>query len=228
MTNQVDNTINIAIKEVEIVEVGKEKHDEMLAGLANKAEKSELEQLKSSVEASQEQLQTQSEKIDTKLDETQVKALIAEAELDDLTLEQVQQEVIRQVADKASTQAVSDANEAQDAKIGEIARSVETKADKEHTHTVDDITGLNEKFYAMFEDDTFAQYLNMIIEGEIGETKIIVRDLMDRYFGMGEVRNAIQEAILEERRAAQEILSELGVLTEKVKSLESALADINK
>lgn len=125
MTNQADNTINITIKEVDLVEIGKEKHDEMLAGLANKAEKSELEQLKSSVEASQEQLQTQSEKIDTKLDETQVKALIAEAELDDLTLEQVQQEVIKNVADKASSEAVNEANRKQDDKINQALLDIQ-------------------------------------------------------------------------------------------------------
>lgn len=205
MTNQADRAINIAIKEVELVEVGKEKHDETLAKIEAKADKAELDSLKNTVSENQtqlqEQLQSQDEKINTKLDESQVKALIAEAELDDLTLEQVQQEIIKQVADKASTQAVNDANQAQDAKIGEIeqsladkasvsavdelkeqltafvgsgtedkptnqrvdeiARSVETKADKEHAHSVGDITGLTETL-ASKADATHAHSLDDI------------------------------------------------------------------
>lgn len=141
-------------------------HNEMASSLANKAEKSELEQLKSSVEASQEQIQTQSEKINTKLDESQVKALIAEAELDDLTLEQVQQEVIKQVADKASSRAVAEANQAQDTKIdskadtsyvdnikqsledkdGELEESLAGKANAAHTHSFDEITDKPETY----------------------------------------------------------------------------------
>ncbi|WP_432481707.1 gp53-like domain-containing protein [Moraxella sp. ZY200743] len=53
----------------------------------------------------------------------QVKALIAEAELNDLTLEQVQTEVLRLVADKAATNAVTEANRIQDEVIA-------SKADK--------------------------------------------------------------------------------------------------
>lgn len=129
MTNQADSKINITIKEVELVEMGKEKHDETLAKIEAKADKAELDSLKNTVSENQtqlqEQLQSQDEKINTKLDESQVKALIAEAELDDLTLEQVQQEVIKQVADKASTQAVSEANQAQDAKIDTLTKQLE-------------------------------------------------------------------------------------------------------
>lgn len=225
MTNQADNKINISIKEVEIVEVGKEKHDETLAKIEAKADKVEFDDLKNTVSENQtqlqEQLQSQSDRINTKLDEVSVKALIAEAELDDLTLEQVQQEVIKQVADKASTQAMIEANQAQDAKINakadisyvdgikqslqdkdaeleqslaskanasavdelkeqltafvgsdiedkptnqrvdEIARSVETKADKEHAHSVGDITGLTETL-ASKADATHAHSLDDI------------------------------------------------------------------
>lgn len=225
MTNQADRAINITIKEVELVEVGKEKHDETLAKIEAKADKAEVDSLKKTVNENQtqlqEQLQSQSEIINTKLDESQVKALIAEAELDDLTLEQVQEEVIKRVADKASTQAVNEANQAQDAKINakadisyvdgikqslqdkdaeleqslaskanasaldelkeqltafvgsdiedkptnqrvdEIARSVETKADKEHAHSVGDITGLTETL-ASKADATHAHSLDDI------------------------------------------------------------------
>lgn len=129
MTNQADSKINITIKEVELVEVGKEKHDETLAKIEAKADKAELDSLKNTVSENQmqlqEQLQSQDEKINTKLDESQVKALIAEAELDDLTLEQVQEEVIRQVADKASTQAMTEANETQDAKINQALLDIQ-------------------------------------------------------------------------------------------------------
>lgn len=129
MTNQADRAINIAIKEVELVEVGKEKHDETLAKIEAKADKAEVDSLKNTVSENQtqlqEQLQSQSEIINTKLDEVSVKALIAEAELDDLTLEQVQQEVIKQVADKASTQAMTEANETQDAKINQAILDIQ-------------------------------------------------------------------------------------------------------
>lgn len=129
MTNQADSKINITIKEVELVEVGKEKHDETLAKIEAKADKAEVDSLKNTVSENQtqlqEQLQSQSEIINTKLDEVSVKALIAEAELDDLTLEQVQQEVIKQVADKASSEAVSQANEAQDAKINQAILDIQ-------------------------------------------------------------------------------------------------------
>lgn len=129
MTNQADSKINITIKEVELVEMGKEKHDETLAKIEAKADKVEFDDLKNTVSENQtqlqEQLQSQSDRINTKLDEVSVKVLIAEAELDDLTLEQVQQEVIKQVADKASTQAVSEANQAQDAKIDTLTKQLE-------------------------------------------------------------------------------------------------------
>lgn len=129
MTNQADSKINITIKEVELVEVGKEKHDETLAKIEAKADKAEVDSLKNTVSENQtqlqEQLQSQSEIINTKLDEVSVKALIAEAELDDLTLEQVQQEVIKQVTDKASSEAVSQANEAQDAKINQAILDIQ-------------------------------------------------------------------------------------------------------
>lgn len=129
MTNQADSKINITIKEVELVEMGKEKHDETLAKIEAKADKAELDSLKNTVSENQtqlqEQLQSQDEKINTKLDEVSVKALIAEAELDDLTLEQVQQEVIKQVADKASTQAMTEANETQDAKINQALLDIQ-------------------------------------------------------------------------------------------------------
>lgn len=171
MTNQADSKINITIKEVEIVEVGKEKHDETLQNsLAGKADKTEVDSLKESINENQtkvqEQLQSQDEKINTKLDESQVKALIAEAELDDLTLEQVQQEVIKQVADKASSRAVAEANQAQDTKIdskadtsyvdnikqsledkdGELEESLAGKANAAHTHSFDEITDKPETY----------------------------------------------------------------------------------
>lgn len=151
MTNQADRAINIAIKEVELVEVGKEKHDETLAKIEAKADKAELDSLKNTVSENQtqlqEQLQSQDEKINTKLDEVSVKALIAEAELDDLTLEQVQQEVIKQVADKASSEAVSQANEAQDAKINQALLDIqELKKEPEivEVNYIDDILFVKE------------------------------------------------------------------------------------
>lgn len=67
-------------------------------------------------------LQVQQEALQQKLDEAQVKALIATAELDDLTLEQVQTQIIQAVADKAAAQAVDEANRLQDERIN-------TKAD---------------------------------------------------------------------------------------------------
>lgn len=205
MTNQADSKINITIKEVELVEIGKEKHDETLAKIEAKADKVEFDDLKNTVSENQtqlqEQLQSQSELINAKLDEATVRRMIAEAELNDLTLEEVQREIIKQVADKASSQAVNDANQAQDAKIGEleqslaskanasaldelkeqlaalvgsgiedksadqrvdeIARSVETKADKDHAHSVGDITGLTETL-ASKADATHAHSLDDI------------------------------------------------------------------
>lgn len=129
MTNQADQTLSIAIKEVEMVQIGKEKHDEMLAKIETKADKTAVDSVKNTVSENQTQLQEQLQsldtKVDAKLDETQVKALIAEAELDDLTLEQVQEEVIKQVADKASTQAMTEANETQDAKINQAILDIQ-------------------------------------------------------------------------------------------------------
>lgn len=205
MTNQVDRTINITIKEVELVEVLKKNHGDALADIETKADKEELDNLKNTVSENQtqlrEQLQSQSELINAKLDEATVRRMIAEAELNDLILEEVQREIIKQVADKASSQAVNDANQAQDAKISkieqsladkantsaldelkeqltafvgsdiedkptnqrvdEIARSVETKADKEHAHSVGDITGLTETL-ASKADATHAHSLDDI------------------------------------------------------------------
>lgn len=205
MTNQVDRTINITIKEVELVEVLKKNHGDALADIETKADKEELDNLKNTVSENQtqlrEQLQSQSELINAKLDEATVRRMIAESELNDLTLEEVQREIIKQVADKASSQAVNDANQAQDAKISkieqsladkantsaldelkeqlaalvgsgiedksadqrvdEIARSVETKADKDHAHSVGDITGLTETL-ASKADATHAHSLDDI------------------------------------------------------------------
>lgn len=204
-------------------------HNEVTSSLANKAEKSELEQLKPSVEAGQEQIQTQSEKINTKLDESQVKALIAEAELDDLTLEQVQEEVIKRVADKASTQAVNEANQAQDAKIGEVEQSLADKANAVHTHTVDDIRDINEKFYKMFEDETYVYRFSQLVEMAVGGYVEILEDLQSKYFSMGDVRNAINEAIREERSAREQaFVSDLNVLRQKVESLESARGIVSR
>lgn len=170
MTNQADSKINITIKEVELVEMGKEKHDETLAKIEAKADKVEFDDLKNTVSENQtqlqEQLQSQSDRINTKLDEVSVKALIAEAELDDLTLEQVQQEIIKQVADKASSRAVTEANQAQDTKIdskadtsyvdnikqsledkdGELEESLAGKANAAHTHSFDEITDKPETY----------------------------------------------------------------------------------
>lgn len=167
MTNQADRAINIAIKEVELVEVGKEKHDETLAKIEAKADKAELDSLKNTVSENQtqlqEQLQSQDEKINTKLDEVSVKALIAEAELDDLTLEQVQQEVIKQVADKASSEAVSQANEAQDAKINQALLDIqELKKEPEivEVNYIDDILFVKES-EKIAEDGVINRYLKI-------------------------------------------------------------------
>lgn len=116
---------------------------------------------------------------DLTLDEVAVKALIAEAELDDLTLEQVQQEIITRVVDKASSQAVAEANEVQDAKIeakadtsyvdnikqslenkdSEIERSLDSKANALHTHSITDITGLNDRLSALVSNDALQNLL---------------------------------------------------------------------
>lgn len=177
MTNQADSKINITIKEVELVEVGKEKHDETLAKIEAKADKAEVDSLKNTVSENQtqlqEQLQSQSEIINTKLDEVSVKALIAEAELDDLTLEQVQQEVIKQVADKASTQAMIEANQAQDAKIGEVEQSLASKANasaldelKEQLATLvgSDIKNIADAAKDKVDTDTFNQKVDEITQ----------------------------------------------------------------
>lgn len=121
MKTQPTDTITINIKEVNIVKVGKAKHDE----LTQKADRAELVAAQKTLAAHQNTLTDHAERLDTKLDESQVKALIAEAELDDLTLEQVQQEVIKQVVDKASTQAMMEANQAQDAKIDTLTKQLE-------------------------------------------------------------------------------------------------------
>lgn len=97
------------------------------------ANRVEVEDLKDSINNQklelQEGLQSLEVKIDTKLDEKTIKALIAEAELNDLTLEEVQQEVIKRVADKASTEAVNEANRLQDIKI-------DSKADTSYVEEV--------------------------------------------------------------------------------------------
>lgn len=113
-----------------------------------------------SVNNLQEQVESHSGLISNKLDEGAVKALIAEAKLDNLTLEQVQQEIITKVADKATTQAMTEANQEQDIKIEakadidyvdgikrslenkdiEIERSLAGKANTAHTHSFNDIT----------------------------------------------------------------------------------------
>lgn len=177
MTNQVDRTINITIKEVELIEVGKEKHDEMLAKIETKADKTAVDSVKNTVSENQTQLQEQLQsldtKVDAKLDETQVKALIAEAELDDLTLEQVQEEVIKRVADKASTQAVNEANQAQDAKIGEVEQSLASKANasaldelKEQLATLvgSDIKNIADAAKDKVDTDTFNQKVDEITQ----------------------------------------------------------------
>lgn len=125
MKTQPTDTITINIKEVNIVKVGKAKHDELTQKVENKADRAELVAAQKTLAAHQNTLTDHAERLDDKLDETQVKALIAEAELDDLTLEQVQQEVIKQVADKASTQAMTEANETQDAKINQAILDIQ-------------------------------------------------------------------------------------------------------
>lgn len=50
----------------------------------------------------------------------EVRQMIAEAELDDLTLEQVQEKILAAVADKAAKQAVDEANREQDARIAAL------------------------------------------------------------------------------------------------------------
>ncbi|ANB90879.1 hypothetical protein MOVS_01455 [Moraxella ovis] len=127
MKTQPTDTITVNIQEVNIVKVGKAKHDELTQKVENKADRAELVAVQKTLAAHQNTLTDHAERLDTKLDETQVKALIAEAELDDLTLEQVQQEVIRQVADKASTQAVTEVSQAQDAKIDTLTKQLEQK-----------------------------------------------------------------------------------------------------
>lgn len=180
MTNQADRAINITIKEVELVEVGKEKHDETLAKIEAKADKAELDSLKNTVSENQtqlqEQLQSQDEKINTKLDESQVKALIAEAELDDLTLEQVQQEIIKQVADKATTQAVAELT-AKIQKLSDQMQEVNTrlakqiKGGKVHQGAPDPAPARAEEPVAV--SDTADE----VIEGQDPEIKAIIDNL---------------------------------------------------
>lgn len=54
----------------------------------------------------------------------EVHQMIAEAELDDLTLEQVQEKILKAVADKAAKQAVDEANREQDARIDELTEQL--------------------------------------------------------------------------------------------------------
>lgn len=135
----------------------------------------------------------------------------------------------KRVADKASTQAVNEANQAQDAKIGEVEQSLADKANAVHTHTVDDIRDINEKFYKMFEDDTYIYRFSQLVQINIGEYVEILEDLQSKYFSMGDVRNAINEAIREERSAREQaFVSDLNVLRQKVESLESARGIVSR
>lgn len=152
-TQQQDAKIDTVTKQIESqVELLNNKYDDVLSKVETKAEKEEVDTLKNTINKKdtqlQEQLQSHSELINTKTDEERVRALIAEAELDDLTIEQVQEEVIKRVADKASTQAMTEANEAQDAKIeakadisyvDDIKESLLSKANKNELQEVKDI-----------------------------------------------------------------------------------------
>lgn len=67
----------------------------------------------------------------------EVQRMIAEAELDDLTLEQVQERILAAVADKAATQAVNDKNAEQDEKIRELEKLVGVLTQQENKKHLD-------------------------------------------------------------------------------------------
>lgn len=259
MTNQADRAINIAIKEVELVEVGKEKHDETLAKIEAKADKVEFDDLKNTVSENQtqlqEQLQSQSDRINTKLDEEAVKALIAEAELDDLTLEQVQQEVIKQVADKASSRAVAEANQAQDTKIdskadtsyvdnikqsledkdGELEESLAGKANAAHTHSFDEITDKPETYTPSEHSHTIDDITGLNDRLSTLVTNEALQNLLKQYSPITvkttveQLQNSLEAKAdntqLESLRELIESVS--GELTAKIQKLSDQLQEVN-
>lgn len=119
------------------------------------------------------------------------------------------------------------ANKAEKSELEQLKSSV--KANAVHTHTVDDIRDINEKFYKMFEDETYAYRFSQLVEMAVGGYVEILEDLQSKYFSMGDVRNAINEAIREERSAREQaFVSDLNVLRQKVESLESARGIVSR
>ncbi|MDO4440598.1 MAG: hypothetical protein Q4B81_00260 [Moraxella sp.] len=110
-----------------------DRDNEIAQALEAKASLLSVNELKSTVDSQNktvlEKIKNHEQALEQKTTLQQVKTMIAEAELDDLTLEQVQREILSAVADKAATQAVNEKNQQQDDKIS-------TKADISY---VDDI-----------------------------------------------------------------------------------------
>lgn len=94
----------------------------------------------------------------------EVQRMIAEAELDDLTLEQVQERILAAVADKAATQAVNDKNAEQDEKIRELERLVGILEEKaEFTQAPQNIS---DEFFASFIEQQH-QYQERLMQQEL-------------------------------------------------------------
>lgn len=95
--------------------------------------------------------QTVNEALAQVISREEVALMIKEAELDDVTHEDVQQAILAAVADKSASEAVNEANAAQDAAIAALISQLEAiteqlaaKANTTHTHPMSQITGLNQ------------------------------------------------------------------------------------
>ncbi len=95
--------------------------------------------------------QTVNEALAQVISRDEVALMIKEAELDDVTHEDVQQAILAAVADKSASEAVNEANAAQDAAIAtlisqleDITKQLAAKANTSHTHPMSQITGLNQ------------------------------------------------------------------------------------
>lgn len=106
--------------------------------------------------------QTVNEALAQVISRDEVALMIKEAELDDLTLEEVQQSILAAVADKAASDAANEANAAQDARIDSLSAQLASKANTAHTHQMSQITGLNQALADRVMRDDMIKQINTL------------------------------------------------------------------